>query len=56
MGKKIEYKSIDDINDELIRIYDDAKEKGFDVGESCFKQLPYFANISTLLNLSLIHI
>lgn len=50
MGKKIEYKSIDDINDELIRIYDDAKEKGFDVGESCFKQLPYFANISTLLN------
>ena len=34
----------------MIRLYDDAKEKGFNVGESCFKQIPYFANLSTILN------
>ena len=50
MGKELEYNSIDDIDGELIRIYDGAKEKGFNVGEACFKQLPFFANISTIVN------
>ena len=50
MNKEIEFKSIDDINDELIRLYDSAKKKGFDVGESCFMQLPYFADKSKVLS------
>ena len=50
MNKEIEFKSIDDINDELIRLFDSAKKKGFDVGESCFMQLPYFADKSKVLS------
>ena len=50
LNKKIEFKSIDDVNDELIRLYDNAKEKGFNVGEACYKQIPYFANYSSIIN------
>ena len=46
--KHIEYTCLDDIYDELIALYDEALEKGFDLGEALYTQLPFFADFSLL--------
>ena len=47
--EQVEFNSIDDIYDELISLYDEALEKGFDLGEALYTQLPFFADYSLLV-------
>ncbi len=47
--KRVEFNNIDDIYDELISLYDEALEKGFDLGEALYTQLPFFADFSWLV-------
>ena len=46
--EQIYFNNIDDIYDELISLYDEALEKGFDLGEALYTQLPFFADYSLL--------
>lgn len=46
-----EFESIEDIYNELILLYDKAKEKGFDLGEALYSQVAFFADYKLLLNL-----
>ena len=48
-----EYKSITDIYDEIIRLYDEAEDKGFNVGESIYTQSFFFADHSLLIDSSM---
>ena len=40
----VEFTCINDINNELIALYDEAIRKGFKVGEALYTQLPFFTN------------
>ena len=48
--KKAEFKDISDIYDEIIRLYGEAKDKGFNVGESIYTQSFFFADLSLLID------
>ena len=48
--RKSEFRDITDVYEEIIRLYDEAEDKGFNVGEACYKQIPYFANYSSIIN------
>ena len=48
--KKSEFKGITDVYDEIIRLYDEAEEKGFNVGEAIYTQSFFFADHSLLLD------
>lgn len=50
MGKTIQYDSILDVYDEIIRLYEEAETKGFNVGESIYKQSAYFVDYDMLVN------
>lgn len=50
LRKNIEYRSISDVYDEIIRLYDKAQDKGFNVGEAIYKQSFFFSDHETLLN------
>ena len=39
-----------DVYDEIIRLYDEAEKKGFNVGESIYKQSLYFVDHALLLS------
>ena len=39
-----------DVYDEIIRLYDEADEKGFNVGEAIYTQSFFFADHNLLLN------
>ena len=46
--KKSEFGSIQDVYDEIIRLYEEADAKGFNVGESVYIQSFYFADHALL--------
>ena len=48
--KKSEFGSITDVYDEIIRLSDEADEKGFNVGESIYTQSFFFADHGLLLD------
>jgi len=48
--KKAEFGSILDVYDEIIRLYEEAEEKGFNVGDAIWKQSFYFADHELLLD------
>ena len=48
--KKSEFGSILDIQDEIIRLYEEAETKGFNVGESLYTQSFFFADHALLVN------
>ena len=48
--KKCEYKGVTDVYDEIIRLYDEAEEKGFNVGEAIYTQSFFFADLGLLLD------
>ena len=48
--KKAEFKGISDVYDEIIRLYDEAEDKGFNVGESIYTQSFFFADHSLLID------
>ena len=48
--KNAEYGSIMDVYDEIIRLYDEAGEKGFNVGEAIYEQSFHFVDHSLLLD------
>ena len=48
-NKFVQYNSLDDIYAELIRLYDKAIVKGFDLGEALFKQALHFTDLAHLL-------
>ena len=47
--QRITFNGIEDIYDELISLYDEAREKGFDLGEALYTQVPFFADYFLLL-------
>ena len=49
-GKKEEFHSIDDVYDEIKKLYDVAIDKGYNVGESLFTETLFFASHSLLIN------
>ena len=51
--KHIEYTCLDDIYDELIALYDEALEKGFDLGEALYTQAAFFTDYELLLNVEI---
>ena len=48
--KKFEFRGITDVHDEIIRLYDEADEKGFNVGEAIYTQSFFFADHNLLLD------
>ena len=50
MNKKVEYKTIADVYDEIIRLSDEAEEKNFKVGESIYTNSFWFADSNLLLD------
>ena len=48
--KKSEFKGISDVYDEIIRLYDEAEDKGFNVGEAIYTQSFFFADHGLLIN------
>ena len=50
LRKNIEFGSILDVYDEIIRLADEAEQKGFKVGEAIYKQSFFFADHSLLLD------
>ena len=48
--KKFEFKDISDVYDEIIRLYEEAEDKGFNVGESIYTQSFFFADLALLVD------
>ena len=48
--KKAEFGSILDVYDEIIRLYEEAETKGFNVGEAIYTQSFYFADHALLVD------
>ena len=48
--KKSEFKGISDVYDEIIRLYDEAETKGFNVGEALYTQTFFFADHALLVD------
>ena len=48
--KKVEFKAISDVHDEIIRLSDEAESKGFNMGQSIYEQSFFFADHSLLLD------
>ena len=48
--KKSEFRSITDVHDEIIRLADEAEQKGFNVGDAIYTQLDFFADLGLLTN------
>ena len=48
--KTAEFRSISDVYDEIIRLADEAEQKGFAVGDATYQQIFYFADHSLLIN------
>ena len=48
--KKAEFGSILDVYDEIVRLYEEAETKGFNVGEAIYTQLFFFSDHELLLN------
>ena len=51
--EQVEFNSIDDIYDELVSLYDEALEKGFDLGEALYTQAAFFTDYELLLNVEI---
>ena len=51
--ERITFNDIEDINDELIALYDEALEKGFDLGEALYTQAAFFIDYELLLNVEI---
>ena len=49
-NKKRIYESIDDIYDEIVKLYDLSEEKGFDIGKSLYSQCAFFTDFELLIN------
>lgn len=49
-NKQILYSSIDDIYKELASLYDEAKERGFNLGEALYRQSLFFVDANILVN------
>ena len=47
--KRVRFENKQDIIDEVYRIINESTEKGFDVGQSMFYQLPFFCNPSIVI-------
>ena len=47
----VEFNSIEDVYNEFILLYDEAKQKGFDLGEALYTQAAFFTDYKLLLNL-----
>tara|TARA_R110002020_G_scaffold475433_1_gene710000 strand:- start:147 stop:500 length:354 start_codon:yes stop_codon:yes gene_type:complete len=50
LRQQIEFESIDDVYDEIYRLYDEALEKDFGIGEALYTQIPFFADIGLFLD------
>ena len=48
--KKSEFKDINDVYDEIIRLYDQAEDKGFNVGEAIYTESFFFTDQNLLLD------
>jgi len=49
-GKKVEYGDISDIYDEIIKLSNEAEQKGFNVGEAIYTQSFFFVDHELLLD------
>ena len=49
-GKKSEFKGITDVYGEIIRLSDEAEQKGFNVGEAIYTQSFFFADHELLID------
>ena len=49
-NKTIEYKGIEDVEQELIRCYDECKDGGYKIGNALLTQSKFFVNTGLLLN------
>jgi len=45
----VEYCDLEDVYEELIALYDNALEKGFDLGNALYTQAPFFVDYALLL-------
>ena len=50
LKRVVNFETFDDIHEEMIRVHDDAEKMDFDVGESCYKLLPFFADDSMVID------
>ena len=50
LRRKIEFSCIDDVYEEIFRLYDEAINKDFNLGEALYSQIPFFADIGLLLD------
>lgn len=48
--ERVRFEDKQDIIDEVYRIINESTEKGFDVGQSMFYQLPFFCNPSIVIS------
>tara|TARA_A100001391_G_scaffold172967_1_gene134654 strand:- start:33 stop:284 length:252 start_codon:yes stop_codon:yes gene_type:complete len=48
--ERVRFENKQDIIDEVYRIINESTEKGFDVGQSMFYQLPFFCNPSIVIS------
>lgn len=49
----VEFCNIDDVYNELILLYDEAIEKGFDLGEALYKQAAFFTDYQKLVDVEI---
>ena len=52
-GRKSKFKGITDVYDEIIRLYDEAESKGFNLGEALYTQTFFFTDHALLLDNSI---
>lgn len=46
-----EFASIDDVYGEVLRLYDEAINKGYDLGEALYMQIAFFADPNLLIDI-----
>ena len=51
--RKSEFRGITDVYDEIIRLYDEAESKGFNLGEALYTQTFFFSDHALLLDNSI---
>jgi len=51
--KKRIYQDIDDVYDEIIKLYDLSKESGFEIGESLYFECAFFTDYELLVDINI---
>ena len=50
LRKRLKYESEQDVLDEVCRIIDESNERGYEIGQSLYHQIPFFADPKSIIS------